>query len=115
MTRSGRRSTGGSRTARWRNERGWRMGVDAVAVDSGGREGRTQKIYNWCHARHSRRIYAVKGVAGPRRLWEPAKKVKGKVRLVNVAVDVAKTAVLDMISREPFPEELNGQWDPAAA
>ena len=68
------------------------MGIDAVAVDSGGREGRTQKIYNWCHARHSRRIYAVKGVSGPRRLWERAKKVKGDMRLVNVAVDVAKTA-----------------------
>ncbi|MCC2651677.1 MAG: bacteriophage tail assembly protein [Microvirga sp.] len=50
------------RNAKWRNERGWRMGIDAVAVDSGGREGRTQKIYNWCYARHSRRIYAVKGV-----------------------------------------------------
>ena len=103
------------RTTRWRNERGWRMGVDGVAVDSGGREGRTQKIYNWCHARHSRRIYAVKGVSGPRKLWERAKKVKGDMRLVNVAVDVAKTAVLDMVSREPFPRELNGQRDPAAA
>ena len=103
------------RTTRWRNERGWRMGVDGVAVDSGGREGRTQKIYNWCHARHSRRIYAVKGVSGPRKLWERAKKVKGDMRLVNVAVDVAKTAVLDMISRDPFPRELNGQRDPAAA
>src|SRR5215212_10275477 len=64
------------RTARWRNERGWRMGIHTVAVDSGGREGRTQKIYNWCHARHSRRIYAVKGVSGPRKLWERAKKVR---------------------------------------
>jgi phage terminase large subunit GpA-like protein len=103
------------KTARWRNERGWRMGIDAIAIDSGGREGRTQKIYNWCHARHSRRIYAVKGVAGPRRLWERAKKVKGAMRLVNVAVDVAKTAVLDMISRDPFPEELRGERDPSAA
>src|SRR4051812_12466799 len=93
------------RTARWRNERGWRMGIDAVAVDSGGREGRTQRIYNWCHARHSRRIYAIKGVSGPRRLWERAKKVKGEMRLVNVAVDVAKTTVLDMISRDSFPHQ----------
>jgi len=90
------------------------MGIDAVAVDSGGREGRTQKIYNWCHARHSRRIYAIKGVSGPRRLWERAKKVKGEMRLVNVAVDVAKTTVLDMISRDPFPHHLNDQRDPAA-
>src|SRR3954451_1608439 len=114
MTRSGRRSTGGSRTARWRNERGWRMGVDGAGVDSGGSEGGTQKIYNWCHARHSRRIYAVKGVAGPRRLWERAKKVKGEMRLFSVAVDVAKTAVLDMVSRDPFPEKLKGERDPAA-
>jgi phage terminase large subunit GpA-like protein len=103
------------RTAKWRNERGWRMGIDAVAVDSGGREGRTQKIYNWCHARHSRRIYAVKGVSGPRKLWDRAKKVKGDMRLVNVAVDVAKTTVLDMIAREPFPREFAGDRDPAAA
>ena len=37
------------------------------------------------------------------------------MRLVNVAVDVAKTSVLDMISRDPFPRVLNGQRDPAAA
>ena len=37
------------------------------------------------------------------------------MRLVNVAVDVAKTAVLDVISRDPFPEELRGERDPSAA
>jgi len=31
-----------------------------------------------------------------------------------LGVDVAKTAVLDMISRDPFPEELNGERDCAA-
>ena len=35
------------------------------------------------------------------------------MRLVNVAVDVAKTTVLDMITREPFPQGTNR--DPAAA
>ena len=34
--------------------------------------------------------------------------------LINVAVDVAKTAVLDMISRAPLPEELKGERDLAA-
>ena len=37
------------------------------------------------------------------------------MRLVNVAVDVAKTTVLDMIAREPFPRDLGGNRDPAAA
>ena len=96
------------RATRWRNERGWRMGIDAVAVDSGGREGRTQKIYNWCHARHSRRIYAVKGVSGPRRLWERAKKVKGDMRLVNVAVDVAKTSCARHDIARPVPA--SAEW-----
>jgi phage terminase large subunit GpA-like protein len=99
------------RKSRWRNERGWKMGIDAMAVDSGGREGRTQKIYNWAHARRDRRIYAVKGLPGPRRLWQRASKVKGEMRLVLVAVDVAKTSVAEMLAREPFPEELKGQRD----
>jgi phage terminase large subunit GpA-like protein len=37
------------------------------------------------------------------------------MRLVDVAVDMAKTAVLDMISRDPFPAEFKGERDPAAA
>src|SRR3954454_6547171 len=87
MARSGRRSTKWLRAARWRNERGWRVGIDAVAVILGAKDG--PKEYIRCHARHSRRIYAVKGVPGPCRLWERAKKVKGAMRVVNVAVDVA--------------------------
>jgi len=97
--------------SRWRNERGWKMGIDAMAVDSGGREGRTQKIYNWAHSRRDRNIYAVKGLPGPRRLWQRATKVKGEMRLVLIAVDVAKTSVAEMLAREPYPEELKGQRD----
>ena len=100
--------------SRWRNERGWRMGIDAMAVDSGGREGRTQKIYNWCHSRRDRRIYAVKGVPGPRKLWQRALKVKGEMRLVIIAVDIAKTSIAEMLAREPKPEELKGARDPFA-
>ena len=37
------------------------------------------------------------------------------MQLVNVAVDVAKTAVIDMIAREPFSRDASGEREPAAA
>jgi phage terminase large subunit GpA-like protein len=84
---------------RWRHPNGWRIGIDGMAVDSGGSEGRTQKVYDWCAARAARRIYAIKGRAGAHKIWERAKKVKGDYRLVNVAVDMLKTMVMDGIGR----------------
>lgn len=93
---------------RWRNERGWFMRVDAVAVDSGGRDGRTQRVYNWCQPRRDRRIYAIKGREGPVKLWSKAQKVKGDMRLHIVGTDIAKTEVMDMLARDPIPGMLNG-------
>jgi phage terminase large subunit GpA-like protein len=100
--------------ARWRNERGWRMGIDAVAVDSGGREGRTQRIYTVSRPAEPTHLCGQRRTRAAPALGR-AKKVKGDMRLVNVAVDVAKTSVLDFIAREPFPRELSGGRDPAAA
>jgi phage terminase large subunit GpA-like protein len=89
---------------KWKHPKGWQIGIDAVAVDSGGREGRTQVVYNWCEPRLARRIYAIKGIEGPRKLWERAKKVKNNMRLHNVAVDVGKTAIMDAMSRPRHDE-----------
>src|SRR3712207_8443887 len=74
-----------------------RLGVDDVRrfmVQApfcfSSRRRHTRYWRDWSSDVCSSDLYAVKGVAGPRRLWERAKKVKGKMRLVNVAVDVAK-------------------------
>lgn len=97
---------------RWAHPNGWKLGIDGMAVDSGGREGRTQVVYNWCQPRSARRIYAIKGVPGAKPVWKRASRVKGSMKLVNIAVDIVKTNVLDMLAREPFPEALGGARDP---
>src|ERR1700730_1058954 len=36
---------------RWRHPNGWMIGIDGAAIDSGGREGRTQKVYDFAFPR----------------------------------------------------------------
>jgi phage terminase large subunit GpA-like protein len=88
----------------WPHPNGWSMKVDACAVDSGGHEGRTQRV---CAARLHRRIYAIRGVGGARPIWTRAQRVKsGKsARLFIVGHDQVKTAVLELLSQEPFDDE----------
>lgn len=93
--------------SKWRHPNGWRIGVDACAVDSGGREGRTQVVYDWTYPRLGRNIYAIKGRPNPNKVWVRAQKVKGDMRLHLVAVDVVKTEVLDGLANEPFDEHGN--------
>jgi phage terminase large subunit GpA-like protein len=94
--------------SKWRHPNGGLMAVDACAIDSGGREGRTQKVYDWCAARASRNVFAIKGQPNARPVWKRADKVLGikqtQVPLFNVGVDVVKTVVLDAIANEPFTE-----------
>lgn len=98
-----------------RHPAGWQMKIDAMAVDSGGREGRTQVIYDWCAERLGRGIYAIKGDDGPnRKAWQKAKKVKGAVSLYIVGTDQLKTQVLDGFGRVPQNLE-TGEIDPHAA
>jgi phage terminase large subunit GpA-like protein len=94
--------------SKWKHSNGWTLGIDACAIDSGGREGRTQKIYDWCAARAARNIFAIKGQPNARPVWKRAEKVLGikqtQVPLFNVAVDVVKTMVMDALANEPFDE-----------
>jgi phage terminase large subunit GpA-like protein len=89
---------------RWPHPHGWSLRVDAAAVDSGGHEGRTQKVYDFCSARLHRRVYAIRGVGGARPIWARAKRIKsGKsARLFIVGHDQVKTAVLELLSQEAF-------------
>jgi phage terminase large subunit GpA-like protein len=82
----------------WLHPNGWRIGVDAVAVDSAGHN--TQAIYDFCAPRFSRRVYAIVGRGGARRIWEPSKRRQKAVRLVIVGIDQVKT---DILQRLPFP------------
>jgi phage terminase large subunit GpA-like protein len=90
------------------------MKVDACAVDSGGHEGRTQRVYDFCASRLHRRVYAIRGVGGARPIWSRAARIKsGKMaRLFIVGHDQVKTAVLELLSTEPFDAE--GQPNPHA-
>jgi phage terminase large subunit GpA-like protein len=91
---------------RWTHPHGWSMKVDACAVDSGGHEGRTQKVYDFCAPRLHRRVYAIRGVGGARPIWTRAARIKsGKTaRLFIVGHDQVKTAVLELLSAEPFDD-----------
>src|ERR1700674_869578 len=53
---------------RWRHSRGWSIGIAGTAIDSGGREGRTQKVYNFCYPRMDRRVFTIKGLPGKRKV-----------------------------------------------
>lgn len=65
----------------------------AVCIDSGG--ANTQAVYAWANGKMRRRIYAIKGMAGPGRpVWPPqATKLKKGGRLFMVGVDAAKDSI----------------------
>ena len=56
-------------------------------------------------ARLHRRIYAIRGVGGARPVWARAQRVKGTARLFIVGHDQVKTAVMELLSAEPFDAE----------
>ncbi|WP_262027583.1 phage terminase large subunit family protein [Microvirga sp. Mcv34] len=89
----------------WTHPNGWKIGIDGTAIDSGGREGRTQKVYDFCQPRLYRRIYAIKGDAGPKPVWRKAQKVKGGSRLFIIGVDQVKTDIIESLALDPISED----------
>lgn len=68
--------------------------ISTAAVDSGGHH--TQQVYRYCLDRYRRRIYAIKGMAGPGRpVWpkKASRNNKVRVNLFLIGVDAAKDAV----------------------
>lgn len=68
--------------------------IAAATIDSGGHH--TQAVYKFARDRYRRRIYAIKGMAGPGRPVWPKKASKnnsGKINLFLIGVDAAKEAV----------------------
>jgi phage terminase large subunit GpA-like protein len=83
--------------SKWKHPLGGRLGVDAAIVDSGDR---TDTVYAYCFPRMGRRIWAGKGIPGPRPVCEMSKsKVKGGGRLFLVGVDTIKATLMDRLAR----------------
>ena len=88
---------------KWNHPHGGRIGVDALAIDSGDGEW-TARVYDFCFPRANRRVMAVKGMYGSRPEIEVS---KGKVgahgahrgRLWIAGVDVIKTTLFDRLQR----------------
>lgn len=87
---------------RWPHPDGYWLGVDAAAVDSGGSEGRTQKVYDFCDPRAYRNVFAIKGDEGPRPIWKKAAKVKGGSRLAIIGVDQLKAEISQRLGQPIF-------------
>jgi phage terminase large subunit GpA-like protein len=82
----------------WTHPNGWLIGIEGTAIDSAG--ANTQSIYNFVEPRFHRRIYAIIGRGGPRRIWEFSKRKEHKTRLAIVGIDQLKT---DIFQRLPLP------------
>lgn len=82
---------------RYDTEDGAKLAIASVAIDSGGHF--TQQVYDFCKTRQTRRVFAIKGMAGEGRaiVSSPAPKRTGKnprpVPLFTVGVDEAKKIV----------------------
>jgi phage terminase large subunit GpA-like protein len=91
---------------------GGKLGVDAVAIDSG--DGETMAdVYGFCFPRARRRIFAIKGAPGKRPSIERSKqKVKGGWLMI-VGVDGIKSALMNRLRRGNtirFSNSLPASW-----
>lgn len=82
----------------WKHPHGGRLKIDAAVVDSGD-GGITEKVYSFCFPRLSRRIWAGKGVSGPRQAFQMSKSLVRGGRLFLVGVDGIKATLFDRLKR----------------
>jgi phage terminase large subunit GpA-like protein len=85
--------------SKWQHPFGGQIGIEACAIDSGDGEW-TQRVYNFCNPRTSRRVMAIKGLGGGRPDIAASKsKMKGGGRLWIVGVDAVKTTLFSRLQR----------------
>jgi phage terminase large subunit GpA-like protein len=82
----------------WTHPNGWLIGIEAVAIDSAG--ANTSSVYNFVEPRFYKKVYAIIGRGGPRRIWEFSKRKEHRTRLAVVGIDQVKT---DLFQRLPLP------------
>jgi phage terminase large subunit GpA-like protein len=76
----------------FRTEAGRLLRVSAAAIDSGGHHA--EAVYRFSAARFRRRVWAIKGQAGPYPVWpKRASKAKTRDRVFLVGVDTAKDSI----------------------
>lgn len=93
--------------------------ISAACLDSGGQEGHTQKVYDFCKARLGRRIWAIKGESarGGNRspIWptkKPTSRTKKTFKPIIIGVNTAKDIIRNRLHIEQtgpgymhFPED----------
>jgi phage terminase large subunit GpA-like protein len=80
--------------------------MEAACIDSGGHH--TQAVYDFCRARFARRVFAIKGIAGPNKPIWPKKATRNVAKKTNVfiiGVDQAKSV---MQARLLIPPKADG-------
>lgn len=91
---------------RYVTEDGRELTIEAAAIDSGGHH--TQRVYQFVVSRKRRRVWAVKGMAGPGRLAWPKKAsraAKSRANVFIVGVDTIKGVLYGRLGKiaEPGP------------
>ena len=85
---------------------GIELPLEAVAIDSGGTGGRTQKVYTFTRTKAHRRIYAIKGIPGRaanRPMWQRSlSRNPQTAHLHLVKVDEVKDEVFDRLAALPY-------------
>lgn len=79
---------------RFKHPTGATLTVEATCIDSGGHH--TQAVYEFCRDRYHRRVFAIKGIAGPDRpIWpkKATRNVAKKTDVFLVGVDQAKSVM----------------------
>jgi phage terminase large subunit GpA-like protein len=76
----------------FRTQGGRTLRIRSASIDTGGHHA--AMVHSFCRRRVSRRIYAIKGQAGPRPIWpKRGSKSKTKDTVFIVGVDTAKDAI----------------------
>lgn len=103
-------------TSTWRHPHGGILGIDAAVIDSGYL---IEPVYAYCFARTGRRMWAGKGVPGPRPAILKSKTKtsrsgnRGSGRVFLIGVDTIKTTLLNrmrQVGSLRFSETLEPQW-----
>jgi phage terminase large subunit GpA-like protein len=85
---------------RYQTVSGRRLAVAAFGIDTGGHHG--AQVFSFCTPRRGRRIFACKGIAGPRPIWPGrATRAKRGDALYLIGVDTAKEAIYARLRIDP--------------
>lgn len=76
--------------------------IEAACIDSGGHH--TQAVYDFCRPKFARRVFAIKGIAGPNKPIWPKKATRNVAKKTNVfiiGVDQAKSVMQARLLIQP--------------